>query len=209
MNFDPVAPVYEFLSRLVFGHSLRKARWALLPEIPWSQRVLVVGGGTGELLAGWDKDRFPREIFFLEPSAKMLRQAQKRWQTLPHFQAQVHWLPLSVQELQAETLSEPLDALTTCFVLDLFPDEEIPALLDKLDRLLPSGAFWLFVDFQADRWWKQKIVGLMYGFFGITAGVKARKLPEVKSRLLARGYQIQSRCLFRRGLIEAVLFQKT
>ncbi|MEP5106138.1 MAG: methyltransferase type 12, partial [Ekhidna sp.] len=49
-DFDFVAPIYDRLSKLVFGKSLIKAQAYHLKVIGDKDRVLILGGGTGKLL---------------------------------------------------------------------------------------------------------------------------------------------------------------
>ncbi len=206
MSFDAIAPLYERLAHLVFGQSLRMARWALLPLLPPLDRVLIVGGGTGELLLGWPPDQYPKEIYYLEPSTRMIQLARHRWAEAGlNDRGEIHWRKKTLQQYEPET---QVAALTTCFVLDLFEAPEVIPLIDKLDQILLPEGYWLYVDFCAKQPWQQRLVSLMYVFFRWTTGVKTSALSDVPALLEQRGYRMVARKTFRSRLIEAVLFQK-
>ncbi len=83
MSFDWIAPYYDWLTRLVFGRSIRRAQRHFLGQIPPGARVLVVGGGTGWLLVDLLKRPAVTHVTYLEASAVMLRLAQQKVQCLP------------------------------------------------------------------------------------------------------------------------------
>ena len=51
-NFNTIAPVYDFLAKMVFGRSLERAQAAFLSDLETKvkAKVLIVGGGTGKVL---------------------------------------------------------------------------------------------------------------------------------------------------------------
>ena len=79
-NYNKIAPVYDLLSRLVFGGAIVNAQRLLLPGLPRGQyRVLIVGGGTGWILDELGKQR-PQGITvdYVEVSEKMISISKKR-----------------------------------------------------------------------------------------------------------------------------------
>ena len=74
-NFNLIAPIYDALVRLIFKDSLILAQKAFLDEINASDNVLILGGGSGEILEFLPKCK---KVTFLDKSKKMLSKAEKR-----------------------------------------------------------------------------------------------------------------------------------
>ena len=49
-NFDRIAFAYDALKYLVFGGSLHQAQTFLVPFIPTCSDILIIGGGTGQII---------------------------------------------------------------------------------------------------------------------------------------------------------------
>mgnify|MGYP001557100914 CR=1 FL=1 len=77
-SYDKVAYFYDRLATLVFGNRLHKARIANLDRIKAGDRVLVVGGGSGQLLDHLDQGGLECHVDFVEVSASMMRKAQMK-----------------------------------------------------------------------------------------------------------------------------------
>src|SRR5690606_22865871 len=77
-NFDSIAPIYDGLSRLVFGNALQRAQTEHISLIPPNSNVLLIGGGSGWLLEQLLTYSPLAEVTYLEVSPKMLQLAQLR-----------------------------------------------------------------------------------------------------------------------------------
>ncbi|MEO1255896.1 MAG: hypothetical protein AAFY41_13590, partial [Bacteroidota bacterium] len=74
-NFNSVAPFYDFLSKLVFDSSLLRAQKIYLDRIRSTDKVLILGGGTGEILKFVPKCE---SLYFLDKSSKMIEIAERK-----------------------------------------------------------------------------------------------------------------------------------
>ena len=77
-DFDTIAFAYDHLKRLVFGKALDKAQIALIPYIPSQARILIIGGGTGQIITDILERKPVKQITYVELSAKMLQAAKNR-----------------------------------------------------------------------------------------------------------------------------------
>ena len=77
-NFNLIAPVYDFLAKMVFGSHLKKAQTIFLNQIKEGDRVLVVGGGTGWILEELNQLNKPIKVVYVEPSTKMMSLSKAR-----------------------------------------------------------------------------------------------------------------------------------
>ncbi|QJD80482.1 class I SAM-dependent methyltransferase [Spirosoma rhododendri] len=180
-NFDAVTPVYDALSRLVFGRRLERAQTVWLGQISSGASVLVLGGGTGSLL-GPLLARQPGRVLFLEASGQMLARAGRRMiqEQLP---GQVDFQRGTEQDLQ---LTDQFDIIILPFVLDLFAEATVrDHMLPKLTGALQPGGTVLITDFvRTDRPWQRALLQLMIWFFRLTAHIETRQLLNWQ-RLLA------------------------
>ncbi len=176
MSFDPIAPVYDALSRLVFGRSLVQAQLVWLTKVPPDSAVLIVGGGTGGLLAEVLTQCRPARVLFLEASGKMLTKARGR--------VRHHPLTERVEFREGtESLLQASDAFTVVllpFVLDVSPEPVLARqFLPPLLRATLPGGLWLVTDFiHSPRLQHRLLLQTMYFFFRLVTGLQARQLPD-------------------------------
>ena len=77
-NFNFIAPFYNFLQRLIFGNHLQKAQSFFLNEIKPSSTVLIIGGGSGEIISSIFQVSIPEKVVFVEQSSKMIELAKPK-----------------------------------------------------------------------------------------------------------------------------------
>ncbi len=196
MSFDLVAPVYDWLARLVFGYQLERAQsvWLDAAE-PAGATVLIVGGGTGFLLDALlaDPTRRPARIVYLEASARMLQQASRRL-THPDRNAR----PLIGQvtfRLGDETTlwwGEQFDIVLLPFVLDLYPEAYLrEQFIPRLQAVTYPGGQWLVADFVETPSWRHRLLRwTMFRFFRGLSGIPARQLPDWPQLLTDAGMRV-------------------
>ena len=208
MNFDRLAPHYDWMETLLAGDRLQSARMAWLSELRGRPRILSVGEGHGKFAAAC-RSRFPEaDLTCVEASAGMLACAQRR---LGPDAAQVNW---HCGDVLAWNADGPFDAIVTCYFLDCFPPDTLAAVVGKLARCAAPGAVWLVVDFALPprgpaRWRARAMHWLMYAFFRRVAGLPARRLTPPEHLLQARGFQLAARCEYEWGLVRSDVWLRT
>lgn len=182
MSFDLIAPLYDALSRVVFSRSLERAQRVFLPKTPLNSTVLLIGGGTGFLLAELLTQCQPRHVLFLEASAKMLTRARRRVQDHP-LAGRVEFRHGTESNLRS---GDVFGVIIIPFVLDLFPEAMLKfRFLPPLIRATAPGGSWLVTDFVYSSCLHHRLVlKTMYRFFGLVSGIEARQLPDWR-RMLA------------------------
>lgn len=172
-HFDAVTPVYDALSRLVFGRRLERAQTVWLSRLQPGASILVLGGGTGAQL-GPLLEKQPGRLLFLEASRQMLARASQRM-IRERLTGQVTFQHGTEQNL---TPTDQFDVIVLPFVLDVFTestvrDRMLPALLNALR---PGGSL-LITDFvRTDRRWQRALIQVMIWFFRLTANIETRRL---------------------------------
>ncbi len=203
-GFDRVAWCYDALAALVFGPALRNTQLAALAGLPaGAPRVLILGGGTGWVLAEVLRRCPAAAVLYLEASPRMLTRARAR--LAPSQRARVEFRHGTQQALVP---GETFDAVLTFFVLDCIAAPDLPAALSRLHAALRPGGRWLLADFRpARRGWRRWLLAAMFGFLRLTTRLRARALPDFAAALAARGLRGQTKGHFYSGATEAVVFQ--
>ena len=202
MNFDRLAPYYDWMETLLAGVRLQSARMAWLSELRGRPRILSVGEGHGKFAAACHT-RFPEaELTCVEASPGMLACAQRR---LGPDAARVNW---HCGDFLAWNADGPYDAIVTCFFLDCFPPDTLAAVVGKLARCAAPSAVWLVVDFALPprgpaRWRARAVHWLMYAFFRQIVRLPARGFTPPDHLLVSHGFQLACRKEFDWGLVRA------
>ncbi|WBA42121.1 class I SAM-dependent methyltransferase [Hymenobacter canadensis] len=204
-GFDRVAAFYDPLARLVYGRALQAAQQAaLIAGLPaGTPRVLIIGGGTGWVLAEVLRLRPQAQVLYLEASPRMLARARRQ---VPADAAAHVEFRLGTEA--ALDPSERFEVIVTFFLLDLFEPGRLRQLVARLHHARQPSAPWLLADFAAPRiWWQRGLLTAMYGFFRATTGISARRLPPIHQELKRLGLQPGQEQRFFGGMVEAVVWQ--
>lgn len=207
-GFDRVAWCYDALAGLVFGRALQNAQRVALASLPaGAPHVLVLGGGTGWVLTEVLRRRPLATVLYLEASPRMLARARTRLgRECPAATAQVEFRHGTQAALGP---TERFDVLVTFFVLDCVALPHLDGALARLRAAQRPGAPWLLAEFRpAQRGWRRALLTLMYAFFRLTTGLRARELPDLLPALARLGLQPARHDTFFGGAVEAVVFQE-
>jgi ubiquinone/menaquinone biosynthesis C-methylase UbiE len=176
-NFTPIAPIYDVLAKAVFGNTLHQAQVDALTHVVAGARVLVVGGGTGKILADLGSlHPSGLHITYVEQSAGMMARARKR-----DFKAnEVEFVQLPIESVMLGQAD--FDVVVTPFILDCLSEPLLGGVCSKLATGLRPGGLWLHIDFtlNADSpAWQRLTMKAMYAFFHIAAGIGADALAPL------------------------------
>ena len=205
MSFDAVAPFYDYLVRLVFGQRLQRAQAAFLDQVPNGASVLIVGGGTGQILSPLLTRNPAGRVLYLESSARMLARAGERMVS----QLRPGTVEFRLGNETALRTDETFDVLLTPFVLDLFTEDTLrTGLIPRLNSALRPGGLWLVTDFVPTRvGWQRTLLWTMIRFFRLTAGIETRQLADWPRLLTEAGLMLRERRTFVGGLVSAEIRQ--
>ncbi len=199
-NYDLIAPVYDPLSRLVFGKAQLKAQRDLLHFIGRRDRILIVGGGTG-----WILDDLAMlvgekvEVTYIERSAKMLDLSRKR--KLKN----VSFVCMDIEDFGTD---EKYDVILTGFLFDNFEEKQALTIFDLLDKCLKPGGVWLYAEFHSTRWWHKGLVDLMYAFFHVVSRLEVSKLVDMEPTFEQRGYEVRQKTTYFGGIIVSIAYKR-
>lgn len=206
-NYDRIAANYDRLSRLIFGKSIVRAQQALLPFITSHARVLIVGGGTGWILEEIAR-LYPSglAIDYVEISSNMLDLARKR-----DFKGnRITFVHTGIEDYAAPV---KYDVIMTPFLFDNFSRERAHEVFEKLDKILKSGALWLFTDFHIDknlnRIWQKALLQSMYIFFKKISHVEADQLPDMPRHFANNDYYLAFETFYFGRFIRSAAYRRS
>lgn len=208
-NFDAVAPWYERLERLAWGDTLQRCRLALLDQIADARRVLIAGEGDGRFLAALLDRHSPTEVTVVDASRRMLALVGRR---IAPTKTHVNLVHADVQNPLIELPA--VDLIVTCFFLDCFNERDQTRIIQRLRSCLSPNGRWLWADFaipgtQPMKGIARSVTALLYRFFGLTTGLRTRRLADARPQLLRCGLARVEHRTFRGGLLEAALYAPT
>ena len=199
-DFDKVAPVYDKLSAIVFGNALLKAQLHFLNELDQARTVLVIGGGTGEVALSLLELNNNVVITYVESSLRMMEAARKRCKPFSERVIFVHSKIEDVKNL------DQYDGIITAFFLDMFSNDEVAALRDRLIRQLKGDGKWIATDFTHSRkLFHRLLLRSMYLFFRVVARISVERLPEWEEILASRMKAFATRDFYS-GFVRSVAY---
>lgn len=192
MNFNRLAPHYDWLEAVTAGARLQRARTQWLEALAGCQHILSVGEGHGRFAAACTS-RFPgAQLTCVESSQGMLTQAQVK---IDNGSFKIDWILADVLSWQAP---RKYDTIVTCFFLDCFPADTLANVIAKLAKSAADDALWLVADFAIPsrglaRHRARFVHWLMYRFFRVAVGLPANRLVAPDALLAAQGFDLVAR----------------
>jgi len=199
-NYNFLAPFYKSLSRLVFGKGLEQGATHYFYRIKEKEKVLIVGGGNGELLKSLYNVCPSATVTYCEFSSKMIGLANKK---NPFLKEQISFL-----EKDAFTLEDfGFDWVILPFFLDQFEGEQCVSFLKKIMEKSKENTQILFSDMH-EAGISKVLLGTMYFFFKITTGLKNNKLPDFNKVFVEAGWIKEKEELFSNGRVLSGVYGK-
>lgn len=198
-DFDSVAWIYDKLSKLIFGNSLLDAQKCFVSEIKDGSDVLILGGGTGELLVEIINLKSDCRICYVDASDKMIELARKKISENIY----VDFVHGTEHDIPA---GKKFDVVITNFYFDLFNPEYLSVAIKMIKEHLKSDGTWLVTDFvRTERMIDRTLLRLMYMFFKVMSNIEASYLPEWEHEMKRHFTETRS-AVFRKGFVKSVLY---
>lgn len=208
MNADPLASIYRSLEYLAFGRALERCRIKLLEAAPGRRRVLIIGEGDGRFLSWILACTTHAKVDVIDSSQRMLDLAKSKIQ--PRDMARVRLLR---QDALRELPEATYDTIVTNFFLDCLTEQEVNQFVPAVSRLLEPGGVWLVGDFHLPerglrRFHAQVWLTVMYRFFAMTTGLRARRIPDYVALMKGVGLTVERERYWRAGMITAQVWRR-
>jgi trans-aconitate methyltransferase len=181
-QYNKIAHFYTGLSRLVFGNQLLKIQQELITHLPTDGKLLILGGGNGEILPSIFKHAPHLSIDYVEASSSMIKLAKKN---APNHQK------IIFHHKDVHDYSHKHGHIYAGFFLDVFHEKQIEQLILKLEK--PKKTTWYIADFQINKNTKNHLfrsmqLKLTILFFRLTTQHTINYLPNIRSVFLRLGY---------------------
>ncbi len=203
-NYDNASWFYEGLSKLVFGNAQVNAQEYFLNLIPAGASILIIGGGTGQILESITKlYTSGLHISYVEISANMMALSRKRNVA----QNEVAYITKDIGNL---LLKQEFDVIITAFLFDNFSTQELSDMFPRIHQWLKPEGLWLNTDFQlTGPIWQKVMLKTMYYFFRILNAVKVMQLPDTAGVFTKYQYQLIVEKTFYGNFILAKAYKKS
>lgn len=187
-----LAPIYQPLSRLVFGRDLLDANQAF-SVLGSGKKCLIIGGGDGVAYRDWGAD-YRGEYWDYSP--KMAELAKQN---------------LSRTRIQVNCGKWPgrgeFDVVFLPFVLDTIPEQEIGKIILQIRLCLAPKGKVVVSDFFPPRTFNQMLIQqMMILGFRVLAAHPRRDLPNISQRMKQAGFSLRNEKIWRKGWIRAQVY---
>lgn len=214
INFDRLAPHYDWLEALGAGQLMQQARTRWLDELAGSREVLSIGEGHGRFAEAFVR-RFPAaHLTCVDASPRMLAKAQQRVARVRGAAATASTTWIQAELPAWKPPARRYDTLVTCFALDCLSPAQLEDAIPALSCGATDTAQWLHVDFTLPasgfaRARARLIERSLYAFFRATTHIPASHLVAVDPLLTAAGFARVRHDTFSFGLVSAELWRRT
>jgi len=185
-KYNSIAVFYPYLSRYIFGKSLINIQLKAIPHLPSRGKILLIGGGNGEILPYIFKERPKLQIEYFEASSKMIELAKKKVQNNP-----------LITFVHSDCLSEcstDINVVFAPFFFDLFSEADIQNMLKQLEVRIAKNFTLITADFQISR--KTKLrqlrkfqIYLSILFFKLFTNHRLGYLPNISDSIESLSYK--------------------
>jgi ubiquinone/menaquinone biosynthesis C-methylase UbiE len=209
INFDLIAPVYDFLSRLIFGNSIRAGQLHFINKITPDSSILIVGGGTGWYLEKILTTTQCKKIVYVDSSVKMIELSKKKIAAINH-SCEIVFINSTIEEI---SFDYQFDIVVTNFFLDLFEDRLLTQITKKLYSALKNDGLWLFCDFIKNKnslhnFWQNILIKITFLFFKLFSNVQNNQLRDYEKYFYGLKMIKEFSHAFYLGMIDSSVFKK-
>ncbi len=210
IDFSRVVRVYRFLETIVFGRKLQGRRCAFLAEVAGASRVLVLGDGDGRFAVEYARLNRRSRLHMVDISPGMQRVAQKRFSREGFSLERIAW---TIADARTVSIDGPYDLVVTHFFLDCFKGSELERLVTRIEHCMTADGRWLISEFQIPqrgirRFLGRVLIGTMYKFFSLFAGLSTQRLPLYAPVLQANGLTREKQQTAAGGLLVSEIWRK-
>jgi tRNA (cmo5U34)-methyltransferase len=199
-GFNLLAPVYDQLARGIMGREMVQSQIGFLSQLKDSKRLAILGGGTGWILNYLEKECPSLSIDYFDLSPRMVQIASGR---VIKGGIKVNFIVGSVQHMPHQAY----DAVMTNFFLDLFDEEQLKIVVNKISTALLPNGLWLATDFVCKNSRHAIKLWVMYRFFNVLTGIGASRLPDWEAAILLSGANLCKTKEFKKGFIVSHLYR--
>ena len=201
-GYDLIAPYYDDLAGLIFGNEIFDAQICFLKVVPTDGDVLILGGGSGWILAELFKLNPGCRVWYIDSSAKMIDLAIKKTKG----KSNIIFICGTEVNIPAEI---KFDAIITNFSLNTFLNELYSEKIRFISKCLKKKGVWLVSDFvETGKKRHQTLSFIMHLFFRWLTKHPNSRLINWEEIFNANLLNIKMEKSFYNGFIKTVIFQR-
>ncbi len=204
-GYNLLAPYYQFLVKLVYGDLLFTAQTYYLKRLSSTDRhpkiILIIGGGTGQLLLFCLK-KFPdARICCVELSEGMVKITKTKLNL--NDTARIDFY---IEDILTWSSSIKFDFVLIPFVLDLLIEKDRKHLLKIASKNLSASGKILVTDFRKGNGiFQSLLIGFMYWSFRILNATQNNSLPEYEALFASTQLSIEREKRFGKRLLNELV----
>jgi len=205
-GFNALAPIYDSIVKLIFGNSINSLQTQILKGFDSKDSCLIIGGGSGKILAQAIEANLAKNYFYAELSSAMIEKTKAK--TFPET------IDISYSDNWKDWGGNSFDYVILPFVLDCYTEIEISTWLQELKDSLMLNARIIFIDFNNEpafayqpSLWKSTFIKMLYVFFGLTTAIKAKYLAPFNKLFERQNFQTEKRKHIYNGWVQAVVWK--
>lgn len=206
-GFNLIAPVYDFFATLFFANLLHRAQTFHTAQLKKAKKTLIVGGGTGKILAELIKSKVSDKYHYIDISPKMIALTKKRISSMKLSSLEIVFECSPIEEAHTTTY----DLIVTPFVLDSLDKDTLPLVFEKLRASLSPKGEWLFVDFHIPsgkmRFVSKAIIKILYFAFNLLCSLRVYSLPPFEKYFAKYGFTLLSEKFFLKSLLVSRVYR--
>ena len=212
-GFDFLSPMYNKISQAFFGKSLINSQKYFIPNLKKAKSVLILGGGTGEILADLMKFQISEYYYYLDISQGMIDRSEKL--ISEKFIENINQVRFDCGSYQNISVHPPFDLVITPYFLDCFKEKEVENVINLLHSKLADGGEWLFVDFNvSNKSFISKIssyliIKFLYLFFNVLCRINVYQLPNFSKYFSEQKLEVISEKYFLQEMLVGRIYKKT
>lgn len=174
MNYNYIAPYYDFLSRLCFLNRQQNAHKIILKHLNSNDKILWLGGGSGWFLPEIERLGVKLSIDYVEVSSVMIEKAKK-------YNCNNISIKFILDDILNFKSNQSYDVVITAFIFDHFKRKDCELIFNRFNLNLRDKGKWFYIDFCEDQNVFQRfLTRSMVLFFSIIAGIKTKDFPEIE-----------------------------
>jgi ubiquinone/menaquinone biosynthesis C-methylase UbiE len=176
-----------------------RAQTQYLKEIEENARVLILGGGTGWLLAELLSVNPSCSVVYIDASKKMIQKARHKVGLLTQKVSFIHGTEKDIPQ------GSSFDVIITHFYLDLFDPPTCRQVSGIIRKFCHRRSLWLACDFINVTWWHTAMLWVMYAFFRVTSKLRTKGMPDWRKSIRGAGFsEIRAEYFFRKFICSAL-----
>ena len=211
MQFDRIAPYFDWMERLCACGLMQRCRTAHIQQTKNCRHALLAGEGHGRFLEALLVANPNIHVTSVEWSQKMIDYSRRRLARRGLDLSRVTFQHADL--LDCELSKAQFDLIVTHFFLDCLNPAQIKRVVRLMAEHSASDAIWLLADFRIPeeagwrRWRAMGIVASLYLFFRLTLNLPARGLTPPDNFLKLHGFRLHDRKLMSCGLMHSDFWQ--